>query len=142
MNCVKYYDRARSKSCSGHHHPFRHFMKKMNDFRSDYPPANVEEYDHKYVLTISAPGFDKSDFEIRVSDKGLMIKGKGTKEGATRDANWRRKEFGARPFERSFSLNEKIDIEKISSSYAGGVLEVELPKMEDFHTKSFEIKVD
>lgn len=123
------------------HHPFKHFMRQMKEY-ADTPPANVEELDDQYILSIYAPGFEKEDFEIRIKDETLVVAGKINQE-MTEDAfRWRRKEFGARSFERYFQLNEKIDKNSISAKYEDGVLKITLPKLEGFesHTQSINIE--
>ena len=39
-----------------------------------------------------------------------------------------RSEYSFRPFKRSFTLDEKIDAEKIEASYNNGVLTLNLPR--------------
>jgi HSP20 family protein len=122
-------------------HPFKHFMKhKMRSF-SETPPANVEELDDKYILSIYAPGFDKSDFEIRIKDDTLIIMGKVTIPESEDPHRWRRREFIATPFERYFQLNEKVDKQGIHAKYEDGLLTIELPKLENFISESQQIEI-
>ncbi|MCB0686273.1 MAG: Hsp20/alpha crystallin family protein [Saprospiraceae bacterium] len=123
-----------------HHHPFKKFMHQMKTM-ADTPPANVEELDDRYVLSIYAPGFKREDFEIKLKDDTLLIQGKTTQEELENNQRWRRKEFGPQSFERYFQLNEKIDKSAISAKYEDGILSVVLLKMEGFESVSQQIEV-
>ena len=112
-----------------HSHPFKQFNKQRGASGST-PPANVEEFDDKYTLTLYAPAFEKGDFEIRIVDDTLVIQGKPKTQEDQDEFRWRRREFIPRSFERFFQLNEKIDKNSISAKYEEGILVIELPKLE------------
>lgn len=109
-------------------------------FRDQFsqPPANVVEMDDKYELQIFAPGFEKSDFVIAITDQNLSVSVEQQEEP---QANFRRKEYLPSGFKRQFALNEIIDKEAIEASYESGVLVVTLPKLDGFETDRQEIKV-
>ena len=54
-------------------HPFQRFRRKYED-QSRGAAVNVEEFDDKYVLHVSAPGFSKADFIGNIKDETLIIK--------------------------------------------------------------------
>jgi HSP20 family protein len=122
-------------------HPFKHFFKHQTRSYGETPPANVEELDERYILTIYAPGFDKGDFEIRVKDDTLIINGKVAGRESEDLHRWRRREFIATPFERYFQMNEKVDKEAINAKYEDGLLTIELPKLEGFISQSQQIEI-
>jgi len=102
------------------------------------PPANVKEADDKYELYLFAPGFEKSDFIISVTDQTLSI----SVERKTEDEeSWKRQEYTPGKFVRKFSLDEKIDIAAITAKYENGVLILTLPKSAGFETKRQEIPI-
>lgn len=122
-------------------HPFKHFIKhKMSAF-NEMPPANVEEFDDKYILSIYAPGFEKNDFNVRIKDDTLIIIGKVSDQESEDMHRWRRREFSTTDFERYFQLNEKVDRQAINAKYEDGLLTIELPKLEGFETQRQEIKI-
>ncbi len=113
-----------------HSHPFRQFNKHKGGSSGSTPPANVEEFDDKYTLTLYAPAFEKGDFEVHIVDDTLLIQGKQKNQEDEDQFRWRRREFIPRSFERFFQLNEKIDKNSISAKYEEGILVIELPKLE------------
>jgi HSP20 family protein len=60
---------------------------------------------------------------------------KEEKEEKDKDKHFTKKEFSYQSFERSFTLPDAIDQEKISAKYIDGVLKVVLPKKEEAKVK-------
>lgn len=92
------------------------------------PATNISEDDDKFQLDIAVPGLEKKDIEINVEKDLLTIKYENGKED---QVNYTHREFGQHSFCRTFSLGEKIDMEKIEANYNNGVLNVTLPKKEE-----------
>lgn len=105
------------------------------------PPVNVQELDNHYELLLFAPGFQKSDFQVKTRDRVLII-GLDAKQDSATEPNWLRREFASSGFERRFELNEKVDTDKISAKYEDGILNVTLPKLSEFETNRQEIEVE
>lgn len=121
-------------------HPLHNFHKASSRGHHSTAAVNVEEFDDKYVLHVSAPGFDKSDFLVDIRDETLAIK--ATKKSQSEmERRWRRKEFDFDAVERYFQLNEKIDKNSISATYQDGVLQVSLPKLEGYETVRHQVDV-
>ncbi|MBW1679919.1 MAG: Hsp20/alpha crystallin family protein [Deltaproteobacteria bacterium] len=102
------------------------------------PPADIAETDKDYLLSVELPGVDLKGLDITYSEGVLTIKGEKRKEGQ----NGHTCHFSERyagPFERSFRIPEKIDVEKIEASYADGVLRVVIPKPEESVPKKIEV---
>jgi HSP20 family protein len=105
-----------------------------------YPPVNIVEYENHYLLELSAPGFEKTDFIISMDSKILTVKAEQKEENMTGKVI--RREFGNKGFRRSFTVDEKIDTDKIDACYQNGILFVTLPKKTEQMkiTKSIEVK--
>ena len=104
------------------------------------PAYDVVEHDDKYILEFDFPGFAKNDFTINVKDGLLTVSGE-RKENKTESENHYR--YHGRPygsFERSFSLNELVNEDKLKATYKNGVLRLELPKREEVKPRTIEIK--
>ena len=111
----------------GHHHPYgRHFSAALASF-----PVNVRELDDRYELYLFAPELSREDFQLELVGRTLTISIAASKEEEVELGHWLRREYRPRGQERSFSLNEKIDLDNISAAYAEGVLRVTLPKYPD-----------
>lgn len=126
----------RDRSCGGH--PLKKAWKENLRAALSNPPANVKELDDRYELHLFAPGFEKSDFVIALTDQNLSISVEVKKDD---EQNWKRKEHTLRGFVRQFALNDKIDKAAILAKYENGVLIISLPKLEGFETSRQEIAI-
>ena len=107
-------------------------------------PVNVKETDKSYEMDIVAPGLRKEDFKISVSGDMLTVTFEHKEETnqENKDEGWLRKEFRMQSFSRSFSLDDSVDMNKITASYKDGLLHLSLPKKEGAQrvNRSIEIK--
>lgn len=92
--------------------------------------VNVKENETSYILDVIAPGVAKEDLKLNVNDKTLTVSFDKKEEEQKEEAKWLRKEFKLRSFKRSFTLGDKVDIEKISATFENGILHLQLPKKE------------
>ena len=95
-----------------------------------YPPVNITDQTANYLVELSAPGYTKADFAVKLDNNVLTVSTEKKEERTTETDKMIRKEFGFKSFKRSFTLNEKIDSENISAKYESGILKLELPKKE------------
>lgn len=105
------------------------FGKTVNNLFS--PAVNILETKDAYHLEVNAPGRNKEDFTVSV-DKGLLTIGYEKKtETNSDDVKVVRWEFNAQSFQRSFTVDEKINTEAIQAKYENGLLKLLLPKKAD-----------
>jgi HSP20 family protein len=100
-------------------------------FREDvfsFPPVNITEKPSLYEVELAAPGFEKADFNVKLEGNLLIIHTEKKEEKTDEADKVIRKEFTSKSFKRSFTLDEKIDTEKIVAKYDNGILKLELPK--------------
>ncbi len=106
-----------------------------------FAPVNITEKDDLYELEIVAPGFEKQDFKIHLDNTLLTISAEKKPEENVENGKSIVKEFFAKSFKRSFTLDEKIDSEKIEAQYVNGILKVTLNKKEASKTTSKDIEI-
>lgn len=97
------------------------------------PSVNIRETDKSFDLELAAPGLEKKNFKIDLSEDKLTISSvhESSSEEKNETETFSRREFNYHSFSRSFVLPEKlIDKEAISASYENGILKVVLPKKE------------
>jgi Molecular chaperone (small heat shock protein) len=106
-------------------------------------PVNVRETSGHYEIDVVAPGCRKEDFHIQVKDSQLTISFNQQQENKEESSKsgWVRNEFVQRSFSRSFTLDETVDLNKISATYTDGILRLLLPKNEKAKTVSRSIEV-
>ena len=106
-----------------------------------FPPVNIDEKQNGYLLQLAAPGFEKTDFTVKLEADLLTISGAKTVETKDETVKSIRKEFSNKSFKRSFTLDEKIDGTNIVAKYENGILNVEIPKKELEKTAAKEIAI-
>ncbi|TDX02242.1 Hsp20/alpha crystallin family protein [Dinghuibacter silviterrae] len=113
----------------------------QESFFGGFPPTNI--YDHKdhYTIEVAAPGREKNDFKVQVDRNLLVISQEQKEQSDTTEGRNVRKEFSLKTFKRSFTLDEKIDVEGIVAKYENGILKLTLPKKEEVKDSSKEISV-
>ncbi|PLX00787.1 MAG: heat-shock protein, partial [Marinilabiliales bacterium] len=79
---------------------------------------------------------DKKDVNIDVDSDLLVISMDKEIENETQEDNFLRREFGYTSFKRTFSIPESVSQEKINAKYKDGVLQIQLPKMEEKISKA------
>ena len=93
------------------------------------PVVNTREADDAYYIEVELPGVKKEDINIDVDDNTLTISGERKIKDEHKDDNFYKVESVYGKFERSFSLPENADTDKIEASSKNGVLEIKIPKV-------------
>ncbi len=106
-----------------------------------FPPVNIDEKPNSYLLQLAVPGYEKTDFTIKLEADLLTISSAKTVETKDETVKAVRKEFSNKSFKRSFTLDEKIDGTNIVAKYENGILNVEIPKKEVEKTAAKEIAI-
>jgi HSP20 family protein len=106
-----------------------------------FVPVNIRKANDAYLLEVVAPGFEKTDFNINLEKNILTISADKKDEAKDENEKQIRKEYSYRSFKRSFTLDEKIDSEKIEAKYVNGVLTLNLPAKAEVKTPAKEISV-
>jgi HSP20 family protein len=107
-----------------------------------FPQTNIHETPEAYHLELNVPGRSKEDFKIQV-EQGLLIISYEKKEESTQTDEYKtlRREFEFKSFKRSFSVDEKIDVEGIQAKYENGILKLFLPKKEEVRPSARQINI-
>jgi HSP20 family protein len=106
-----------------------------------YPPVNITDKKDHYLVELAAPGYQKADFAIKLDNNILTVSVEEIKKSENTDEKKIRKEFTSKSFKRSFTLNEKIETEKIEALYENGILKIGLPKKENTNSAVKDISV-
>ncbi len=104
------------------------------------PMVDTYEKDDAIVVNAELPGVNKEDISVDVKNNILTISGERKHEEDVNEDNYFRKERFYGKFQRSFTLPDNVDSEKVDAAYKDGVLEVKIPKTEQGTTKKIEIK--
>ena len=105
------------------------------------PSVNIHETTDGYHLEVTAPGLNKEDIKINAADGLLTISYEKKEEAEQKEYKTIRREFIQRSFKRSFSLDEKVNVDGIEAKYENGILKLHLPKKEEVKVTPKEITI-
>jgi HSP20 family protein len=110
---------------------FDAFFGQTDQGRRWVPPIDLVEAEDHFVLKADLPGLAESDVNIEVQDGTLTISGERKAEHEQREKGWYRIERSFGSFNRSLTLPDGVDPDRIEASFNHGVLEVRIPKPEE-----------
>ena len=122
---------------------FNQMVESENRPKIDFvPTVNTREADDAYYIEVDLPGVKKEDVSIDVNENIITISGERKLEEERKNDEFYRVESVYGKFERSFTLPEDVDTDKIEAHMENGVLTVKIPKIQvvDKAPKKIEIK--
>jgi HSP20 family molecular chaperone IbpA len=105
------------------------------------PAVDIMETKNDLRLFADMPGVDQKSINITVDQGVLTIQGNVDTEpieGYELDYQ----EYDVGDYQRTFTLTDSVDQDKISANFNNGVLELTLPKAEEAKPKKIDIKVN
>ncbi len=103
------------------------------------PVADVIETDEGYKIIMELAGVPKEDVKLNVVENMLTVKGDKKNDYKVPEKNYYRIERHFGSFQRTFHLNESVDVNKIQATFKDGILTILLGKKEE--TKPREISI-
>ena len=100
------------------------------------PKVNIKEDVNAFTVEMAAPGMTKNDFDIHLNQNILTISSEKKEEVKDDGGKYTRKEYSYQSFQRSFTLPDIADGEKISAKYEHGILTIGIPKKEEAKPRS------
>ena len=102
------------------------------------PTTDIYETDKALIVVVEVPGVDKSNVEIAVKDRVLMIDGRidfqkyaGMQPVYT--------EYNIGHYHRSFALSNQVDGSNIRAEMRDGLLTLTIPKAEEARAQNIEV---
>ncbi|MFS2013511.1 Hsp20/alpha crystallin family protein [Azospirillum sp. CT11-132] len=105
-------------------------LRSDADLEAIVPPAEVDERETEYRVTLEIPGMDEKDAEVSIQDDILTVKAEKKEETEEKDKN---RYFSERRYglcARTFRLPANVKADAITASMKNGVLTIVLPKSE------------
>lgn len=96
--------------------------------------------DGEVVVRAELPGVNKDDLEVTLSEHTVTVEAHTAREKKEETEQYYRREMSRGDFQRTLTLPTGVDDAKATASFADGVLELTLPKMEK--TTKRKVKVD
>ena len=109
---------------------------------SKFPPVDIYENNNGYVITAELAGYDEDKINIYAEKHVLHISSHENEKKDDKDKKYLIRERSVKAFERSFTLPEDAEEEKISASYQKGILSVFIPKKPKEEPKKIAVKIN
>ncbi len=103
--------------------------------KANVPAVNIAENEDTFKIEFAAPGLIKTDFKINLNNDVLTVSSEKEINNEESKTNYTRKEFNFSSFERTFTLPDSADGDKISAEYKDGILTIDIPKREEAKVK-------
>ena len=110
------------------------------DVRRIVPPVDIYETSNDVTLVADVPGVTKENLRLDIDKDELTIS--GTFEEQDGDGKKLIDECVYGEYNRTFTLGDTIDIEKIAAKLDNGVLTITLPKQERVKPKTIAIETE
>lgn len=107
-----------------------------NTVSTSTPAVNIVEDKESFRIEVAAPGMKKEDFKINLNNNHLTISAQQPENKVNENGEkYARREFSYRSFQRTFTLPQSVEGEKVEATYTDGILHVALPKREEAKVK-------
>jgi HSP20 family protein len=118
------------------------FWDAETDLAKGTVPVNIRETEQQYEVDVIAPGCRREDFKISIDKHVLTVSMQHKEETEHKQKNgWVRNEFVQRAFSRNFTLDDTVDTNNITATYADGILRLTLGKNDKAKTATRQIEV-
>jgi HSP20 family protein len=96
---------------------------------------------NEVIVKVDAPGFAPDDLTVSLSDNLLTIIGERKYEVELGDRDYDLHERRVGDFCRKLTIPAAVDAGKAQASYREGVLEIRLPKAQEFEGRKISINI-
>jgi HSP20 family protein len=103
------------------------------------PPVDITETEDALVLAFDIPGLNEDEIQIELDDNVLTVSGQRERKHEVKQDDYFRYERRFGSFSRSVALPAGIRDEDINAQYEHGVLEIRVPKPEQYKPKRIQI---
>ncbi len=101
---------------------------------------DVSENENAYMVRASVPGLQPEDLDINLQDNTLTIQGETRSESEREGEQWHLRERRFGRFQRSITLPNNVDVDKVDARYENGVLTLTLPKTEEAKPRKISVR--
>jgi HSP20 family molecular chaperone IbpA len=112
--------------------------EKIRNVKTFIPRVDIYETRDALFLIAEMPGVDEKTVNVELEKNILTISGR-VEDGKVKDYNLVFSEYEVGDYERTFTLSDEIDRDKIKATVKQGVLRLELPKAEKVKPRKIKI---
>ena len=103
-------------------------------------PLDLYEWNGKYVVELSVPGFEPKEIDVEVTGNTVTISGTHVETEDKKDVKWHRREMRRGAFTRTVVLPQDLDPATIKAFVEKGILRLELTPIVPIAPKKIEVK--
>lgn len=104
------------------------------------PPIELYTEKDRIHARVALPGVKPEDVNVQVQQNRLTISGERKQEKEIKDEQYLQSELSYGRFERSITLPEGVNADKVEASFHDGVLDITLPLAEKALPRRIEVK--
>lgn len=105
------------------------------------PAVDVVETGDDFRISFDLPGIDRKDIDVSIAGNVLTVKGEKKGKKKEEKSKVYRTESWSGSFQRTLSLPESIDPDKVNAEMKNGVLTIIASKREEVKPKQISVKV-
>ena len=105
------------------------------------PAVDIADTEKGYEITAELPGMDEKNVEVKFTNGVLTVKGEKQEEKKENSKDYHLSERRYGSFQRSFTVPDGVDAEKIEATFKNGVLTITLPKTPEAQKKEKQIAI-
>jgi HSP20 family molecular chaperone IbpA len=105
------------------------------------PDVDIIERKDDIIVMADMPGVDENSVDITLEKNVLTIYGKVDAEIPEQHRLWL-SEYGIGDYQRTFTLSDEVDRNRIQATVKNGVLRLILPKAEEVKTRKIAVKTE
>lgn len=106
------------------------------------PRVDVSENDNAFVIKAEIPGVNKDDVKVTLENGVLTLQGERRQEREEKGWRFHRMERSYGHFMRCFTLPGNVDEAHLKASFHNGLLEVDIPKLEQTPSHALQVPVE
>ena len=96
--------------------------------------------DESIIYRLAIPGVDPKDVDLSIVGNQVTVKGKRGAPTQVNDENWYVRKVRYGQFERTFTLPEGMEADKVNATFNNGLLEISAPLSKAQLPRKVEIK--
>lgn len=92
------------------------------------PRLDLGATDKEYTISVEIPGVNKKNVSLELLHDTLIIRGEKNQEKEEKNKHFYRRERSYGSFQRTLSLPEDVDKDKVRADFKNGVLNITIPR--------------
>ncbi|MBU0936450.1 MAG: Hsp20/alpha crystallin family protein [Spirochaetes bacterium] len=105
------------------------------------PAVDIIEEDNGFLVHVDVPGIDRKELSLSMTRNVITIKGEKKEEARHKGRKSYRNESWSGSFQRTLSLPDSVDPDKVDAELKNGVLSIRIAKREELKPKQIAVNV-